>query len=332
MADLIIKPATGDGNKLILQDKAGGAVLTTADSGATIANATLTTPTLTTPVANMLKLTPTATASAPAGVEGALYYDSDKNSLMAYNGTYWRPVWTHEEKAEIKFPYANIAAFQLDKGVSLFHMDDSPADATGENTYTSTTGTVNNSSSVKKVGTHSANFGYGGTSVNYWQYDNFYRTGTTAFGTVDRTAAMWVKKSATSSEPTFLQIGNHVGGTGMLWAVGGNSSGYGRLVTIGTDATWTDVVLPSDGTWFHVAWAQQNEFCSMYFNGQLVSREDCNGTPNTNSAYLLLGNGNWNSATANKYCAAYLDEVAIWDRALSDSEISNLYSAGGQVV
>ena len=41
MADLIIKPATGDGNKLILQDKAGGAVLTTADSGATIANVTI---------------------------------------------------------------------------------------------------------------------------------------------------------------------------------------------------------------------------------------------------------------------------------------------------
>ena len=41
MADLIIKAATGDGNKLILQDKAGGAVLTTADSGATIANVTL---------------------------------------------------------------------------------------------------------------------------------------------------------------------------------------------------------------------------------------------------------------------------------------------------
>ena len=41
MADLIIKPATGAGNKLILQDKAGGAVLTTADSGATVANVTL---------------------------------------------------------------------------------------------------------------------------------------------------------------------------------------------------------------------------------------------------------------------------------------------------
>ena len=41
MPDLIIKPTTTSGNKLILKDQAGGAVLTTADSGATIANATL---------------------------------------------------------------------------------------------------------------------------------------------------------------------------------------------------------------------------------------------------------------------------------------------------
>ena len=46
MPDLIIKPTATSGNKLILKDQAGGAVLTTADSGATIANATLTTPTI----------------------------------------------------------------------------------------------------------------------------------------------------------------------------------------------------------------------------------------------------------------------------------------------
>ncbi len=49
MPDLIIKPAATSGNKLILKDQAGGAVLTTADSGATIANATLTSPTLNSP-------------------------------------------------------------------------------------------------------------------------------------------------------------------------------------------------------------------------------------------------------------------------------------------
>ena len=53
MPDLTIKPVGAAGNKLILQDQAGGAVLTTADSGATIANATLTTPT----VANMSNFT-----------------------------------------------------------------------------------------------------------------------------------------------------------------------------------------------------------------------------------------------------------------------------------
>ena len=41
MPDLIIKPTTTSGNKLILQDQAGGAVLTTADSGATIGGATI---------------------------------------------------------------------------------------------------------------------------------------------------------------------------------------------------------------------------------------------------------------------------------------------------
>jgi len=38
MPDLTIKPVAAAGNKLILQDQAGGAVLTTADSGATLAN------------------------------------------------------------------------------------------------------------------------------------------------------------------------------------------------------------------------------------------------------------------------------------------------------
>jgi len=46
MANLIIRPASGAGNKVVVQDQSGAAVLTTADSGATVANATLTTPTI----------------------------------------------------------------------------------------------------------------------------------------------------------------------------------------------------------------------------------------------------------------------------------------------
>ena len=67
MADLIIKPATGDGNKLILQDKAGGAVMTTADSGATIANATLTSPAITGDATSTGHFTPSVDNSKDLG-------------------------------------------------------------------------------------------------------------------------------------------------------------------------------------------------------------------------------------------------------------------------
>ena len=75
MADLIIKPATGVGNKLILQDKDGDAVLTTADSGATI-NAV-----------NSIKVTPGSTPSGPG--EGEFYYNSTQKQIYVYDGSRW---------------------------------------------------------------------------------------------------------------------------------------------------------------------------------------------------------------------------------------------------
>ena len=67
MGNLIIKGKGGAGNKLIIQDQAGGAVLTTADSGATIANSTLTTPTLNTPTLNTPTIANMANCTFPTG-------------------------------------------------------------------------------------------------------------------------------------------------------------------------------------------------------------------------------------------------------------------------
>ena len=49
MADLKIKPSAGAGNKLILESQDGTDVLTTSDSGVTLASTTLNSPTLVTP-------------------------------------------------------------------------------------------------------------------------------------------------------------------------------------------------------------------------------------------------------------------------------------------
>ena len=67
-------------------------------------DAPLASPTFTgTPTTPIIKLTPTATSSAPTGSEGALYYDSDKDALMKFTGdNEWRGV--HPVFMEAKGP------------------------------------------------------------------------------------------------------------------------------------------------------------------------------------------------------------------------------------
>ena len=67
MANLIIRPASGAGNKVVVQDQAGGAVITTVDSGATIANATINSPTLVTPALGTPASGVLTNATFPAG-------------------------------------------------------------------------------------------------------------------------------------------------------------------------------------------------------------------------------------------------------------------------
>ena len=67
MGNLIIKGKGGAGNKLILQDQAGGAVLTTVDAGATIHSPTLVSPALGTPASGVVS---NLSGVLPAGVTG----------------------------------------------------------------------------------------------------------------------------------------------------------------------------------------------------------------------------------------------------------------------
>ena len=103
MANLILKPNSATGDKLILQDRAGAAVLTTADSGATIANATLDSPAL----AKEIKFTPTSTA--PSATAGQMYFDTTQNKIYIHNGTSWGVIDVHSAKAT----GGNIFQYQL---------------------------------------------------------------------------------------------------------------------------------------------------------------------------------------------------------------------------
>jgi len=81
MPDLIIKPTATSGNKLILKDQAGGAVLTTADSGATAANVTLAS-TTTFPAGCIIKITThSSTAEVDPANDGNNGVEKDANDI-----------------------------------------------------------------------------------------------------------------------------------------------------------------------------------------------------------------------------------------------------------
>tara|TARA_Y100000310_G_C20487236_1_gene717453 strand:- start:113 stop:949 length:837 start_codon:yes stop_codon:yes gene_type:complete len=277
-------------------------------------------------------MTPTDnTGSFPADNSGSLYYDRAHGAFKYYRGGFGSGSWQRVDSGTHMYP--SITAFTSDSGVGLFRQENTGSDATGNWTGTpSETGTITYASSSKQVGEYSGNFGYGTTTPTYYTYANYYRTSTTAFGSNDRTIAFWVRHTSIDSEPNFVQIGSHTGGTGMIFACGANATGQGRLVTIGFDCTWTGVAMPADGTWFHLIYSLSGELCSLYYNGALISTEDCGGALDTNATYLYIGAGYWNSTASNKYSAAHIDEVGIWSKALSAAEAATLYNAGGKIV
>ena len=92
MPALIIKPTATSGNKLILKDQAGGAVLTTADSGATAANVTLASTTVfpSGKVSNVFRLSDNTSGEYQANVDSsAAKVPADAMSWSAISGRHY---------------------------------------------------------------------------------------------------------------------------------------------------------------------------------------------------------------------------------------------------
>jgi hypothetical protein len=78
--------------------------------------------------------------------------------------------------------------------------------------------------------------------------------------------------------------------------------------------------------WTHIAVVYQNQQPSLYVNGLLVRTgllSVCASYPSTS-----LGEGSAPPAPNNGYYAGLLDEVSIYNRALSASEVQSIYNAG----
>ncbi len=86
------------------------------------------------------------------------------------------------------------------------------------------------------------------------------------------------------------------------------------------------VVQPVLGDWYHVVGVRDaaDQKLRLYVNGDLVGQSDvCGGT--TPSGPLTIGRGQW-SGNPVDYWAGTIDDVRVFDRALSDAEVAQVYA------
>ena len=172
------------------------------------------------------------------------------------------------------------------------------------NTYT---GNGSTQSIEGKIGTAAS---FNGSS-SYITASGLGVTGNSAFST-----STWVK---TTSTGLFFFFGNGTLNSSFYISVetGGAYSGNVRVGNFGTDL-FTSSASVNDGNWHHVAFTSDGTTSKLYINGS-----ESNSTSHTwaiSADIIELGRG-----TSSYYFNGSLDQVRVFNKALSSSEITTLY-------
>lgn len=143
----------------------------------------------------------------------------------------------------------------------------------------------------------------------------------------DWSFSAWVAPSATSyegilasksSSNTMITIQSS---TNLRVRLHQPSSSY-RTVSWDTGLT----AIPTDGSWTHIAITKSGTTLTPYYNGIKGDTGTLNGSDGILKAQML-GGSNADNTFENKF-AGNMDEVAIWDTALTQSAITELYNNG----
>jgi hypothetical protein len=148
------------------------------------------------------------------------------------------------------------------------------------------------------------------------------------------TVEFWVKAASVQPTPDqhFLIIDKSHGWvdyTGWLF-----QSDWGKqklLWGFGDGSTWDNLVVTTsiitDDTWHHIAGTFDGNEISVYVDGNLEAIKITTGTIATNTRAVNIG-ASWGGGTLKRFFKGLVDEVAIYNRALSPEEIQQHYENG----
>ncbi|MET7735233.1 sialidase family protein [Streptomyces sp. NPDC005402] len=150
-------------------------------------------------------------------------------------------------------------------------------------------------------------------------------------GTGDFTASLWFRYAATTGEQPLLWMGG-VGSTQpQVWLRGEPASGRVRgLITVREGATRVRTATVStsgaynDGRWHHLALRRGGGRLALFVDGTATGGPDVPGSVSRNSPFgVHIGQ----RVDGRAFFTGAIDEVRVWNRALTDAEISGANAA-----
>jgi Concanavalin A-like lectin/glucanases superfamily len=159
------------------------------------------------------------------------------------------------------------------------------------------------------------------------------------FGSSNFTIQVWVNFNAFgNSEQTLIE--KFTGGGGPGWTLTTPSDGSGQFIEFAATTTNSSLdevntaqVSITPGTWNQIVVERNGNTVSIYLDNALLVSDSFTGSIIGSSNPLLIG-GRYNSGGSRGAAVnGSLDEIAIWNRALSTSEVSSLWNNGeGQLM
>jgi len=156
------------------------------------------------------------------------------------------------------------------------------------------------------------------------------KTSPTGLSPSQGTYASWVKwRSFPSGERWVADNGIADSGIQVFTAPSTNRlTGRGRYVSGYRSAVWTTT--PTLDVWYHVVYTFTDTAVTLYVDGAQVAQTTFASSPiftnNRDFALGCLNNG------ASQYCFdGIIDEAAVWSRAITASEVSDLYNSGAGI-
>ncbi|MGA1824325.1 MAG: LamG-like jellyroll fold domain-containing protein [bacterium] len=148
-------------------------------------------------------------------------------------------------------------------------------------------------------------------------------------GTMSRTLSLWFKTSIASHEQKIVHLGTSEGSTrasaGFAFSLWINPSN--KLIFRGNQCNFDTGVEVFHNTWHHVAATYDGENVSVFLDGKFIKSEakylSTKGNP------LYIGTDDRGSKYLGRaYFCGIMDEVALFDYALSEDEIHQIYNEG----